>query len=487
MRAPALLLALTLFLVIDEASLELQYMVIFPAVIHHFQEEKLCIHFSSVTEDVHLAVTLEVETWSQTVVEKDVEKPGIFECISFKSEEVFFLHVLIHSSDNVLFEGYKKVLVMPQKSIILIQTDKAFYKPGETVKFRIVNLDDDLMVIKNEYLQIWLQDPENNHIAEWLNVKSRHGIVDLSFPLASEAALGKYTISVQQGMAQKTFSVNEYELTKFELKFEHPPFITEDEEFQLKLCGKYTYGKPAQGKIDITFITFLQYKMKDFSNSTEMRKQQSWTDKNGCAKFTIKTKALELDESVNSIVVIGEMEEIGTGARAKKFSPISIVTRMKSIEFINLQPFYKRGLPYTGQMFCHSNDSALQNEMVYLTIDVDDEKTYLSFLTDEEGKVHFSLNTTSWNSSLVSLKGTFYLENHTMDNFGQNSEIGESFYWLKPFYSESNSFLEIKARNDVMPCDQEQKVQVDYILNQNKLSSGTDHIDFYYIVSKEDI
>jgi len=74
-----------------------------------------------------------------------------------------------------------------------------------------------------------------------------------------------------------------------------------------------------------------------------------------------------------------------------------------------------------------------------------------------------------------------------MDNFGQNSEIGESFYWLKPFYSESNSFLEIKARNDVMPCDQEQKVQVDYILNQNKLSSGTDHIDFYYTVSKEDI
>lgn len=56
------------------------------------------------------------------------------------------------------------------------------------------------------------------------------------------------------------------------------------------------------------------------------------------------------------------------------------------------------------QMFCHSNNSALWNEMVYLTIDVNDEKTHLSFLTDEEGKVHFSLNTTSWNSSLVSLK-----------------------------------------------------------------------------------
>ncbi|XP_004938162.3 alpha-2-macroglobulin-like protein 1 isoform X2 [Gallus gallus] len=497
MGAPILLLALTLFLATDEASLELQYMVVFPAVIHRFQEEKLCIHLSSVTEAVHLTVTLEVETQNETLVEKDMEKPSTFECISFKvpklnsletdasatqSEEVVFLHVLIRSSDSVLFEGYKKVLVKPQESIILIETDKAFYKPGETVKFRIVSLDDDLMVIKKEYLQIWLQDPEYNRIAEWLNVKSRHGIVDLSFPLASEAALGKYIISVQD-MAQKTFSVKEYELIKFELKFEHPPFIsTEDEEFQLKLCGKYTYGKPVQGKIDITFITSLQCEMNDFSNSSEMGKQQSWTDKNGCAKFTVKTKALELNESDSCIIVIGEMEEIGTGAQTKDFSRISIVTRMKSIEFINLHPFYKRGLPYTGQMFCHSDDSPLQNEIVYLIIDVNDEKIHLSFLTDEEGKVHFSLNTTSWNSSLVSLTGTYFLENGTKDNYGQNAGIEKSFHWLKPFYSESNSFLEIKARNDVMPCDQEQKVQVDYILNQNKLSSGTDHMDFYYMV-----
>ncbi|XP_021250335.1 alpha-2-macroglobulin-like protein 1 isoform X2 [Numida meleagris] len=473
-------------------------MVVFPAVIHRSQEEKLCIHLSSLTEAVHLAVNLEVENQNQTLVEQDVEKPGTFECISFKvpkllssekdssatqSEEVVFLHVLIHSSDNMYFEGYKKVLLKPQENIILVETDKAIYKPGETVKFRIVILDDDLMVIKNEFLQIWLQDPEYNRIAEWLNVKSRHGIVDLSFPLASEAALGNYTISVQQGMAQKIFSVEEYELTRFELKIEHPPFIsTEDEEFHLKSCGKYTYGKPVQGKIDITFITFLQFEMNDFSNSSEMRKQQSWTDENGCANFTVKTKALELNELDNYIYVVGQMEEIGTGAQTMDLSRISIVTRMKSIEFINLHPFYKRGLPYTGQMYCHSYYSPLQNEIVYLTIDVNDEKTHLSFLTDEEGKVNFSLNTTSWNSSLVSLKGAYNLGNVTTGNYGQNTGIEESFHWLKPFYSESNSFLEIKARNDVMPCDQEQEVQVDYILDLNKLSSETDHIDFYYMM-----
>lgn len=81
-----------------------QYMVVFPAVIHRFQEEQLCIHLSSVTEDVHLAVTLELETQSQTVVEKDVEKPGTFECIGFKVSvaviAVLSVDALTLTSDN---------------------------------------------------------------------------------------------------------------------------------------------------------------------------------------------------------------------------------------------------------------------------------------------------------------------------------------------------------------------------------------------------
>ncbi|XP_029896597.1 alpha-2-macroglobulin-like protein 1 isoform X1 [Aquila chrysaetos chrysaetos] len=498
MGAPVLLLALTLFPVAAAASLEPHYMVVFPAVIHHSQEEKLYIHLSSLTEAVHVAVTLQT-TQNHTLVEQDVEKPGTFQCITFQVPEfiprirddstshpevVVFLHVLIHSRDNVLFEGRKKVLVKPQKNIILVETDKGLYKPGETVKFRIVNLDEDLKVIKNEYSQIWLQDPEYNRIAEWLNVKSRHGIVDLSFPLASEAPLGEYTISVQQDVAQKTFSVDKFVLKKFEIEIEHPPFIaTADEEFQLKVCGKYTYGKPVQGKIDITFITLSQFLEDNLSNSTEMRKQTSWANKNGCTTFTVKTETLELKKTDSCIIVVGEMVEDGTGAKTIEISELSIAARMKSIEFINLHSFYKRGLPYTGKMFCHSDDSPLSNEMVYLTVNINDEETHLSFLTDENGEAHFSLDTTSWNSTLVSLKGTYNLGNEDKQGSSEShTEVEDSFHWLKPFYSESNSFLEIEARDDEMPCDQQQEVQVDYILDRNKLSSEADHIDFYYLV-----
>ncbi|XP_008940883.1 PREDICTED: alpha-2-macroglobulin-like protein 1, partial [Merops nubicus] len=169
--------------------------------------------------------------------------------------------------------------------------------------------------------------------------------------------------------------------------------------------------------------------------------------------------------------------------KALGLSGITIAARMKTIEFINIHPFYKRGLPYTGKMFCHSDRSPLRNETIYLIVDVNDEKTELSFQTDDNGEAHFSLDTTSWNSTMVSLKGTYSLGDDDEQGSAESQPgVNEGFHWLKPFYSESNSFLEVKARDDVLPCDQEQEVQVDYILDHNKLSSEGDHITFYYLV-----
>lgn len=59
-------------------------------------------------------------------------------------------------------------------------------------------------------LFIWTQDPNNNRIAQWLDVAPQQGIVDLSFQLAPEATLGTYTVTVAEGKTFGTFSVEEY-------------------------------------------------------------------------------------------------------------------------------------------------------------------------------------------------------------------------------------------------------------------------------------
>lgn len=59
-----------------------------------------------------------------------------------------------------------------------------------------------------------MQDPDENRIAQWIDVKPLHGIVDLSFPLASDAALGTYTIEMEDkelsSKADGEFTVEEY-------------------------------------------------------------------------------------------------------------------------------------------------------------------------------------------------------------------------------------------------------------------------------------
>ncbi|XP_039392786.1 alpha-2-macroglobulin-like isoform X1 [Mauremys reevesii] len=83
---------------------------------------------------------------------------------------------------------------------------------------------------------------------QWLNMPLYHGIVDLFFPLAAEASLGKYTINMP-GL-KNTFSVEEYVLPKFSVSIRMPPVITIlEEKFHLQVGGMYTYGKPVQGKV----------------------------------------------------------------------------------------------------------------------------------------------------------------------------------------------------------------------------------------------
>lgn len=59
----------------------------------------------------------------------------------------------------------------------------------------------------------------------------------------------------------------------------------------------------------------------------------------------------------------------------------------------------------------------------------------------------------------------------------------EVYKWLKPFYSESNSFLEIQHVEEELPCGKDQEVLIDYILDRKELGPEADHVDFYYLVS----
>ncbi|XP_054858472.1 alpha-2-macroglobulin-like protein 1 [Eublepharis macularius] len=507
MEAALLLWGLTLLSVTTSVVPEPHYLVAFPAVIRYPNTEKFCVLLRSLPENVHLEVMLEMKSGNHTLVEKDVEKPHHFECISFQvplfspkerelheiEEEVAHVHVHIHKGDSVSFEGRKKVLVRRAHTRHIIEPDKPFYKPGETVKFRIVRLDEDFKAIKKNIPLVLLKDPNENRIGQWLNVETKQGIAEFSFPLASEAVLGEYTIvvgDVADFSRQRYFGVAEYVLPKFEVSFEVPPLVTtSDTEIRIKVTGKYTYGKGVRGTVRLSLkrdVSFYFFEELQNGTLTALEKEYTaQTDKTGCAFITIDAAEINLPQKgyADYIKLSAELEEEGTGTINSGYHMISLVTKTVEVSFINLNPFYKHGFPYTGKMKCGVNGVPVQNQTIYLTVDVNDVETHLPYTTDENGEVHFSLDTAGWKETLVSLRGRSSIVNVSAEDAGDLEIVRkEAFTWLKPFYSESNSFLEIQHVEEELPCGKDQEVLVDYILDRKELGPNADHVDFYYLV-----
>ncbi|XP_063150606.1 alpha-2-macroglobulin-like protein 1 [Candoia aspera] len=510
MGAATFLRALTLLILAASAISDHHYLIIFPAFIHYPSTEKFCIFLDSLSNSVHVSVTLQMKMQNHTLFEKDVNAPGTFECASFQvpkfvprstdfgfyyEEEVAHVHVLIQRDKSVTFKDQKKVLVKNANTRTLMELDRPFYKPGQKVKIRIVTLDEKFKAIEEAIPLIKLQDPNHNRIAQWVDVKPLHGIVDLSFPLASEAALGTYTIEMgekveEDSRKQRKFTVEEYVLPKFEVLFEHTQLVTtSDDVIHIRVLGRYTYGKPVHGTVHLSLIRTRSYYFHESESTRKMfdikLNYTGQTDKTGCASFTINTTDMKLPEKgyAGTIKLSAEMEEEGTGVKVSGNSFISVVSRAFEIQFVKLNPFYKNGFPYTGKMKCAVNNVPIKNQTVYLTLDVDDVVTHIPYITDENGEVRFTLDTKEWKNTSVALWGRYSLLNVAQDDVGL--VLNEAFVWLKPFYSESNSFLEIQHVEEELPCGKDQEVLVDYVLDRKELDPEADHVDFYYLVVSE--
>uniref|UniRef100_A0A8C1N0M0 Uncharacterized protein n=1 Tax=Cyprinus carpio TaxID=7962 RepID=A0A8C1N0M0_CYPCA len=106
-----------------------------------------------------------------------------------------------------------EILINPPQNLLFIQSDKPIYKPGQTIKFRIVSLDSNLLPHNQVFGTVELQDPNSNRIGQWLNQTTRIGILDLSHSMSPEAAQGFYMITAWDDKNQKishTFEIKEY-------------------------------------------------------------------------------------------------------------------------------------------------------------------------------------------------------------------------------------------------------------------------------------
>uniref|UniRef100_A0A1A9W1S7 TEP1-F n=1 Tax=Glossina brevipalpis TaxID=37001 RepID=A0A1A9W1S7_9MUSC len=157
---------------------------------------------------------------------------------------------------GLYFENATDLLLEYSRPNLYIQTDKALYKPGDLVQYRLLILDENLRPIKLErLLKIAIKDAANNLVKDIKNVQLNEGIYSGKLQLTEQPVLGLWKIEVSLDDRienTKKFEVAKYVLPKFSVDIDTATdmAITES-RLKMIIRAKYTYGKPVKGKATV--------------------------------------------------------------------------------------------------------------------------------------------------------------------------------------------------------------------------------------------
>lgn len=197
---------------------------------------------------------------NETIASQEVSIPGdTTQLVDLKIgellDEEYNLTVKATSGDK----SYNDIVTLTRdlkNTSILIQTDKPIYKPGETVKFRVLILNRFLQPFDSDKpIDLTITDPQSNIIKSWkaLSIPANRGFISDKFELSIEPNLGDWSIEAQLNNREKEtyrFSVDQYVLPKFKVEVKiSPSFVTYNESKVIaEVSSIYNYGKPVAGE-----------------------------------------------------------------------------------------------------------------------------------------------------------------------------------------------------------------------------------------------
>ncbi|XP_009320150.1 PREDICTED: alpha-2-macroglobulin-like protein 1 [Pygoscelis adeliae] len=471
---------------------QVHYLVVIPADLRYPSTQVACLHITCYEGKLQVNLVLERSAGHELLVQETIQKEKTFMCTKFwvappadGTEEIATVKLII-TGEGVSIEEKKKVLIRKASTGTFIQTDKPIYQPGQTVKFRIVTLDEEYIVL-NDSISLFLQDPKNNRIEQWLNVVPQDGIADLSFQLSDEPLLGTYVISITNAKAYGSFSVEEYVLPKFEVIFEAPNQIYAlDKTFPLRVCGRYAYGKGVQGMVHVSVCQKIAPFLPSASKPDLCQEFNNQTDETGCFFTNVSLSFFSRDFRYyqDSIVAEALLVEDGTEVRVNASHKLLISKIGGMALFDDVNSYYHTGEMYRGKIkVIDYQGKALKHKKVLLVVSRGEQQFKRKYITGDSGRASFSLNTTAWNSTSISLEASVLHQDLDKEPGTVGLSYQRASHFIRPFYSTSRSFLSIVHVPETMPCGKKQAVQVAFRIYQEDLEHGPKRVIFSYFVT----
>uniref|UniRef100_A0A8C3HPL3 Alpha-2-macroglobulin bait region domain-containing protein n=1 Tax=Chrysemys picta bellii TaxID=8478 RepID=A0A8C3HPL3_CHRPI len=339
----------------------------------------------------------------------------------------------------------------------------------------------DVVSEKDVFKCIPFTDPQKNRVYQWREVELNGGLTQLSFPLISEPIQGTYNVVVQKESGtnlEHSFTVEEYVLPKYEVSVKLPKKITiQNEELKVAVCGLYTYGTPVPGLVNVRVCRrFSQSRSRCYGREADVR---------GCVSNVVKTKIFQLKRKSYEmkIEVEGKITEEGTGVELTGTGSSEITGTMSKISFEQVDSHYIPGIPFSGQVkLVNGTNAPIANETIRISIG---EKKYkANYITNEEGRVWFSIDTVNFTDTSIQITAKHKSELNCYDTDWVTPVYGKAVHTATRFYSPSKSFLKIEPLSQTLSCGSNEMVRVHYILKPEAVGEQKEIIFYYVVMAK---
>ncbi|XP_068089452.1 CD109 antigen-like [Hyperolius riggenbachi] len=315
--APAVLIMLWLS-VISVCSLLPSFYIIIPRSIISNEDTRLAVHWFGNYSEVLVTATLRpAHDRADVLVKSEIfynDTVGILTlpALTGNISSEYYLTIEGYQENGTIFSSEYMLETIWRNISLYIQTNKMTYRPGDTVKLRVVAVDHELQPY-NKLINVNVMDPDENIIHQWAKRKLNLGVVTLEMVLAKYSMTGSWKIQAvtQDFSSIEYFVVDEGVLPKFDVTLKAPFVYIDSKKTDISgiVTAKYPSGKPVAGTVSIfvtpTYIYGNSYKVnKTFEisgsvnfnfNYTELVNVMMWGSANITATVTEELTGIKLN------------------------------------------------------------------------------------------------------------------------------------------------------------------------------------------------
>ncbi|CAI9738204.1 complement component C3 [Octopus vulgaris] len=255
-------------------------------------------------------------------------------------------HSVVLSVTSKGFSEKKEIPVSMKSGHIFIQTSKPIYNPGQTVRIRIVTLNEDMLPTKFP-VSFSIQNP-SKLILYSCKFPGDSPFINASYELTSQPPIGNWTVLAEYSNGLKTraevkFAVQKYVLPVFEVTITvRPQFILKStRKVVIVTNARYLYGKYVHGEVTLK-CTY----GSNITEGCELKRQLL----HGRTTTTITLPKEPVPLGTVFKVVANVIEKDSAITETKTDESAKFVSSPYKFDLTDSQTFFKPGLPYTIQV-----------------------------------------------------------------------------------------------------------------------------------------